>query len=286
LWLFKSALSSFSAIELRLVQQVANQCAIALRQALLYEAAQAQVKELQRLNQLKDDFLSTISHELRTPIANIKLVVQLLTRLTNRGQTWLQNIADSAEQDGKVEKYLDVLQDECERELHLIEDLLNLQHIEAGVYALQPTIIQLQDWIPHIVEPFQIRAQRQQQQLCLNLAPDLPPFTTDLPSLSRIITELLSNACKYTPPNETITIEVFLQTGHLHLRVINTGVEIAPEELSRIFDKFYRVPNNDPWKHSGTGLGLALAKKLVQQLKGTIAVTSTNHLTCFTVTLP
>ena len=68
----------FEELEIRLVQQVSNQCAIALRQSRLYQAAQAQVEELERLNQLKDDFLSTVSHELRTPMANIKMATQML----------------------------------------------------------------------------------------------------------------------------------------------------------------------------------------------------------------
>jgi signal transduction histidine kinase len=72
----------------------------------------------------------------------------------------------------------------------------------------------------------------------------------------------------------------------LLVSVSNTGVEIAEAEQSRIFDKFYRIPNNDPWKYGGTGLGLALVKKLVEQLNGRIWVESADHLTCLTVALP
>ncbi len=83
LWLFRSEESGFTDLEIRLIKQVANQCAIALRQSRLYQAAQTQVRELQKLNQLKDDFLHTISHELRTPIANIKMVIRLLMIATD-----------------------------------------------------------------------------------------------------------------------------------------------------------------------------------------------------------
>nr|WP_277874846.1 histidine kinase dimerization/phospho-acceptor domain-containing protein [Leptolyngbya sp. FACHB-16] len=78
LWLYKAGEQCFEELEIRLVQQVANQCAIAVRQARLYQAAQLQVEELGRLNQLKDDFLSTVSHELRTPISNIKMATHML----------------------------------------------------------------------------------------------------------------------------------------------------------------------------------------------------------------
>ncbi|KGF73854.1 hypothetical protein DO97_05595 [Neosynechococcus sphagnicola sy1] len=293
LWLFKDTASSFSDMEVNLVQQVANQGAIALRQARLYAAAQAQVKELERLHHLKDDFLSTISHELRTPIASMKMVIRLLTIMTDPEDQRMAKTLDSAAQKNKIIQYLRVLEEECNRELSLVEDLLSLQYIEAGTYASQPTAINLQHFIPHLIEPFETRTQNQQQTLEIILDPDLPTVNFDPQGIDRIITELLSNACKYTPPGETISISAHIaqeittpeSPDFLHLTVTNTGVEIAPAELSRIFDKFYRIPNNDPWKHGGTGLGLALVKKLVEQMDGSIQVESSNHQTCFRVQL-
>lgn len=293
LWLFRDTYSSFSESEIHLVQQVANQCAIALRQAHLYEAAQAQVKELTRLNQLKDDFLSTISHELRTPIASMKMVIRLLSTVTNEGKNLIEEIAKSSAQDNKVVQYFQVLQDECDRELALVEDLLNLQHVEAGTYTTQAIPINLRDLLPHLIEPFEARTQHQQQTLQVDIAPNLPTLNLDSRSFSRVVTELLSNACKYTPAGETISISARIAqdktvtplANSLQLTIINTGVEIASEELPRIFDKFYRVPNNDPWKHGGTGLGLALVKRLVEQMDGLIIVESANNQTCFEVHL-
>jgi len=293
LWLFRDTYSSFNELEIHLVQQAANQCAIALRQARLYEAAQAQVQELERLNQLKDDFLSTISHELRTPIANMKVVISLLNTLTTQRRNLIEEISKSPAQNGKAAQYLQILQEECDRELSLIEDLLNLQHIEAGTYSGQAVPIRLQDLLPHLVEPFEIRMQNQQQILEMNLDPDLPLINLDTTSFNRIITELLSNACKYTPQGERIAITATLIQGamateptqDLHLTVTNTGVEIASEEIPRIFDKFYRIPNNDPWQYGGTGLGLALAKKLIEHLGGKITVESTNNQVSFSVRL-
>ncbi|MDX2217014.1 MAG: response regulator [Oculatellaceae cyanobacterium bins.114] len=293
LWLFKGSDATFSELEIHLVQQVTNQCAIALRQARLYEEAQAQVKALERLNQLKDDFLSTISHELRTPIASMKMVIKLLTTVTNQGRTLVEEISKSSNQNNKVVQYLEVLREECDRELALVEDLLHLQHAEAGTYNSQTTTINLYDLLAHLIEPFEIRTHNQQQILQVNLAPGLPSLTLDLLAINRIVTELLSNACKYTPPGGTIAISASMtQPSHethftpaLQITVANTGVEIATEELSRIFDKFYRIPNNDPWKHGGTGLGLALIKKLVEQMDGTIRVESRDNQTSFTVLL-
>ncbi|HEY9618399.1 MAG TPA: response regulator [Microcoleaceae cyanobacterium] len=292
LWLFRETGSSFSDQEVHLVQQVANQCAIALRQARLYEAAQAQVKELERLNQLKDDFLNTISHELRTPIASMKMIIKLLTTIADQDYPWIVG-SSQVTQDRKVAEYLRILQEECDRELALVEDLLSLQHIEAGTFVSQPTPISLHSFLLHLIEPFEARAHNQHQTLQVDLASDLPTLNLDPLSFNRILTELLSNACKYTPAHETISISAKVSQEGMatdsayafQLTVINTGVEIAPEELPRIFDKFYRIPNNDPWKHGGTGLGLSLVQKLVEQMGGSIEVESANQHTRFTVRL-
>lgn len=286
LWVFKPGFSSFSEQEVHLVEQVANQCAIALRQAQLYKAAQQQVKELERLNQLKDDFLSTISHELRTPLATMKLSLQMLNRLVGVAQTPDAGPTNFVPTSPQALKYLEILKQECDRELNLVQDLLDLQHLEAGIHGNEPTTIRLQDWLYHIIEAFEGRTLKQNQYLKLEIEQDLPPYTTDLPSLSRVITELLTNACKYTPAQGTITVSAALQGDLLCIRVTNTGIEIPPGELPHVFDKFYRIPSNDPWKYGGTGLGLALAKRLVEQLGGAIAATSQNQTVCFTLHLP
>src|SRR5579883_830799 len=188
LWLFKDTASSFGELEVHLAQQVANQGAIALRQARLYDAAQSQVRELERLNQLKDDFLSTISHELRTPIASMKMVLDLLKLRTNKEQGLTEALIQASPQGSKIARYLRVLEEECDRELALVEDLLNLQHIEAGTYTSATASINLQDFLPHLIEPFETRAQNQQQTLQVDLAPDLPTLNADPLVITRITT--------------------------------------------------------------------------------------------------
>ncbi|MCL6433214.1 MAG: GAF domain-containing protein [Leptolyngbyaceae cyanobacterium HOT.MB2.61] len=314
LWLLRECEQSFSDLEVRLVQQVANQCAIAIRQARLYEAAQAQVTELERLNRLKDDFLSTVSHELRTPVSSIKMAAQMLETLLFRDEygeirdpmSGVPVTRESASLQ-RLSRYLQILQDECQREISLINNLLDLTRLDAEVEPLVITPINLQVWIPHVVESFVERLQSHQQTLYFDLPADLPPLATDLSYLQRILTELLTNAHKYTPSGETITIAArFVKSAasgrkrqspssrkapppspsppsFLLISIINTGVEIPDQELSRIFDKFYRIPNNDPWRYGGTGLGLALVRKLAEHLGATIEVTSANMETRFTL---
>ena len=281
-------------MDIHLVQQVASQCAIALCQAKLYEAIQSEVQNRHRLDQLKDDFLSTISHELRTPIANIKMATEMLAILADQEKSLALELKRSPPRNNRALQYLNVLKEECDRALKLIEDLLHLQHLEAGTHPQQIASIHLENWLRHVIEPFETLTHNQQQVLQIDLAPDLPTLMLDPFSLSRVITELLNNACKYTPPKERISVAAqILQVSDaaspflaLQLIVANTGIEIPADALPHIFDKFYRIPNHNPWKYGGTGLGLALVKKLVEQMEGVIFVASHNHQTQFTVQLP
>lgn len=322
LWLVNHTAYQFTEQDIRLAQQVANQCAIAIRQARLYQAAQAQVAELERLNRLKDDFLSTVSHELRTPMSNIKMATQLLELLlfaeknahspespcASASSTPLVLQPSAFE---KARQYFQILKDEGQREISLINDLLDLSRLDAGNNVLHLSTVEPQSWIAQVVAPFWERARGQQQQLRIDIPNTLFPLTTDTTCLERIITELLNNACKYTPAGEWITVSARVvegvgvkaqpghsingQTNELHqpllgcgfqLSISNSGVELPKSECDRIFEKFYRIPNNDPWKHGGTGLGLALVKKLTERLGGTIRVESAQGQITFTLLLP
>lgn len=281
LWLYKPSDQAFNYLELRLVQQVANQCAIALRQSHLYQAVQSHAKELESLNQMKDEFLSTVSHELRAPMANIKMATQLLELVLTS-----QNSLDA-----RSSRYFQILKDECDRETNLINDLLDLSRLESGKVELNLITLNLNEWIPILIQPFQERTRKQQQQLSYHLAANLPLFTTDASYLERILTELLHNACKYTPAEQkiivTITTQLSAQTYPLLvINVTNTGIEIPVHEQQRVFDKFYRIPRHDPWKHGGTGLGLALVKRLSTYLGGVIQLESSSGQTQFILSLP
>jgi len=286
LWLLKHEEYVFNELEIRVAQQVANQCAIAIRQARLYQAAQGQVQELEKLNRLKDDFLNTVSHELKTPVSNMKMAIQMLEVTMNRECGFHSQIAEINPDQSSTARYFHLLNDECEREINLINDLLELQELNAGTHLPDKKIIHLEDWIPDVVEPFEDLTRHHQQILEVDIDPELPPLTSDPFSLKRVLTELLNNACKYTPAKGKITVAVRSEDEKIQLSVTNSGIEIPASELPRIFDKFYRIPSNDPWKYGGTGLGLALVDKLVTYLGGSIQVKSRSRHTCFLVELP
>lgn len=279
---------------------------IAERDRATAEAQQAKtlLAEQQRLSHLKDDFLATTSHELRTPLSNIKMAICLLETVLNQpGLLSFEGMAQSQ----TIDLYLSILREQSEQELSLVNDLLAMRSIEADAYPLNLTAILLQDWLPHVVDKFQARLIAQQQTLQIDIPSTFPPFVSDLDSLTRIVSELLNNACKYTPPGEQITVEVSFASraeerggeaaenleleienlkSTIAISIKNSGVEIPTEQLEQIFQPFYRIPKSDRWKHGGTGLGLALVKRLVEYLQGTIQVTSEQNWTIFTVQLP
>lgn len=290
LWLFRRIGAVFSEEEIRLAQQVAAQCAIALRQARLYQVSQSQVGELERLNRLKDDFLSAVSHELRSPMANIKMSTEMLElQMSRLGILVSDESALAANEQSStypsIQRYFQILKDECLRETHLINDLLDLARLESEREVLSLTTFHLHPWVAHIAESFLERAQRQQVQLQVQV-PDNLLVETDLSCLERMLTELLHNACKYTPPGGLIQVVASSLETQVEIYVSNTGIEISPQEQRRIFDKFYRIPGTDPFRYGGTGLGLTLVKQLAHHLGGDVIVQSGDRQTRFTLSLP
>ncbi|WP_448560536.1 PAS domain-containing protein [Trichothermofontia sp.] len=173
---------------------------------------QQAVEELEHLNQMKDDFLSTVSHELRTPITNMKLSIRMLA--VNAAQP------ESPYKQKKIQQYLTVLDQECEREISLINDLLDLQRLEANKHQDEAQILNVKNWLSEFVLPFQERANARQQTMTLEcpIPEDDATITCEVNSLERIVSELINNACKYTPP----------RTGYCHYQ-LDGGRSLAPE---------------------------------------------------------
>ncbi len=276
IWLFRNCEETFSEAEVSLVQQVAAQCGIALRQSRLFQAAQHQVQALERLNQLKDDFLSTVSHELRTPMSNITMAIELIH---NR----LQSLSI---QDPPLKRYFQILKTESKREIQLINDLLELTRLDASETPICTSFVESAVWLEGIITPYCERAREAGITFETEIEPSLPGLYTDPKHLGRILQELLTNACKYTPAGERIRVQCQCQEQHLLISVFNSGVTIPDEEKEKIFERFYRSPNRDPWKYGGTGLGLSLVKKLVQLLGAEIRLQTGPTWVEFIVILP
>jgi signal transduction histidine kinase/CheY-like chemotaxis protein len=303
----KTARPGWLATNQDLILALADHLSIAIRQAELFQQVQElsrtleekvqartaqldrQVQELQRLDCLKNDFLSTVSHELRTPLSNMKMAIHLLSSVLLPAQG-----AARSPDPAKISQYLKVLDNECEREIRLVEDLLELQQLEvlkglrpANANGSQrPCWLELQEWLPQIAEPFAQEAHSRHQRFSLGIPPGLPAIFTLPGVLKSVLAELLKNACKFTPAGHLISLQATCHSDHLDIQVLNTGVTIPLEEQKRVFEKFYRVPSADPWRQGGTGLGLALVRQRVSLLQGSIHLNSGASHTCFTLRLP
>jgi two-component system, sensor histidine kinase and response regulator len=239
---------------------------------------QQQMQDLREMNVIKDDMLSTVSHDMRAPLMNMKMAIEML-----------QICGDSPKRD----HYLEILRDECLRESQMVDNLLDLKRLESRDYKLTAEPLDLAPWLTEVVERFRLRTDMADQRLCLQAQtyseipnPARSPIACDRSSLERVVVELINNACKYTPSGGTIEVIVAQSSSQptWSLTVQNQAT-IAPEAIPHIFDKFYRGPKSQT-QATGSGLGLALVKEFVQRLGGTIAVSCDGGWTRFAVELP
>ncbi|MDF5717047.1 MAG: PAS domain-containing sensor histidine kinase [Rhizonema sp. NSF051] len=247
----------------------------------------AQLEKIESLNSLQEDFLGTVSYELRTPLTNMKMAIQMLLVAMNQAQNFGGEIVKPHIEQSKAARYFLILSNECDRQINQINNFLDLYRLETNPKPVVLEKIHVQEWVVQVVQLFNTGHRNfSVHQVHTDVAANLPALVCDPFSLKRILIELLTNACKFSPPGENITVTAQLQCDCIKLQVINSGVEIPASELPRIFDKFYRIPSNDPRKQGGTGLGLALVQKLIKHLGGTIKAESKLDCTYFTILLP
>ncbi len=235
---------------------------------------EAQKRELDRANRMKSVFLSNMSHELRTPLNSVIALSRVLTRrLANR---------IPEEEHG----YLEVIERNGQNLLALINDILDLSRIEAGKAEVSRDKFALRSLAIELVSMLEPQA-KEKDITFRNLIPEnLPPMETDLTKCRHVLQNLLANAVKFT---DSGFVEISAQQAgdQLEVKVRDTGIGIAPEQLTRVFDEFWQADDGTARKHGGTGLGLSIARKYAVLLGGSISVESVlGKGSVFTVRLP
>jgi len=228
-------------------------------------------KALQKRNA---EFVSAVSHEMKTPLAGIKAYVELL--------------ADGdAEDDATREEFLEVINSQADRLQRLVDNLLNLARIEAGVVQVNKQSRPLNELLEEALRVVQPSAEAKSIKLLADLSPLYLGVLADRDLLLQAAINLLSNAVKYTPEGGTVTLRSRSADEHVLFEVEDTGVGLSEEDCQRVFEKFYRV-KKDQKMASGTGLGLPLAKHIVEDVHGG-RITVRSQLgagSTFTVVLP
>jgi PAS domain S-box-containing protein len=244
----------------RLVAGIAAQAAIAMDNARLYRAEQEAAAKLRDADRRKDEFLATLAHELRNPLAPIRTGLHLL-RITQPG-------SDSAEQArAMMERQLTHL-------IRLVDDLLEVSRISRGKIDLRRSPIELAAVVLSAVETTRPAIEAARHKLEISLPAQALTVDADFVRLAQVLANLLNNAAKYTDPGGRIALSVRGEGGEAVISVRDNGVGIPAELLPRVFDMFAQVDRTLDRAQGGLGIGLALAKSLVEMHGGTIHVES------------
>jgi signal transduction histidine kinase len=265
----------FSEKEIALLKTFADQAVIAIQNARLFREIQEKSAQLEVANKHKSDFLANMSHELRTPLnAIIGFSEVLIERMFG-------------EVNEKQAEYLKDIHESGRHLLSLINDILDLSKIEAGRMELELSSFDLPGAVSNAMTLVRERAQRHGIQLGLNMDPRVGEFQADERKVKQILLNLLSNAVKFTPDGGRVDVSAKLDTDKVQIAVKDTGVGIAPEDHAAVFEEFKQVGRDYTRKAEGTGLGLALTKRLVELHGGEISLESTlGKGATFTVKLP
>ena len=219
------------------------------------------VTDLKRLERVRQDFVANVSHELRTPLTAIKGYVEALR--------------DGGLQDPvQAEQFLRVIQRHSERMDKIVSDLLLLSEMESADRVLQRETVHLPELIRTAVETLRPLAEGKKQNLRVEPMEGLPSLRADSQKIHQVLINLLHNAISYTPEEGSITMEAMPVPDGVEVSVADNGIGIRPEDLSRIFERFYRVDKGRSRELGGTGLGLSIVKHIVEAHGGKVRVES------------
>jgi two-component system sensor histidine kinase KdpD len=261
--------------EARLLDAASEQIGRAIERDRLRRAA-TEAEVLRKTEEVRQAVLAAVSHDLRTPLASIRASAESLDQ------------ADVEWTEDERRGFLAAIRQESEHLNRLVENLLDMSRIEAG--RLKPD----RGWYPleELVEDVLARLEPATagHRVVVDLPETLPPVPLDYVQIGQVLSNLVENAAKYTPPGSTIAVSAAREDGFVRVAVADDGPGIPPDALPHVFEKFYRVTSGDRSPVKGTGIGLALARGFVEAHGGTIEAQSPppgkQHGTVFSFRLP
>lgn len=232
------------------------------------------VTQQKKSDELRREFVANVSHELRTPITNIR--------------SYAETLVDSEDMPADMEKnFLRVIVNESDRMTKIVQDLLTLSRFDSGKADLNFESFSFSLSVKNIYEAMLLEAKKSGLEMSLEVENNLPDIFGDKSRIEQVLLNILSNAVRYTPEGGSISVRAGRSKNTVWMEVADTGIGIPPEDLPRIFDRFYRVDKARSRASGGTGLGLSIANDIVIRHNGNISVESTvGKGTTMTVTLP
>ncbi len=232
------------------------------------------VTEEQKLDRLRREFVANVSHELRTPLTTIK--------------SYVETLLDGALADVQLSRqFLGVVDTEADRMTRLLADLLQLSQFDSRVVTLDLAPLDLAPTIRKVLGRLEVQSNRKGLRLAADLAPNVPPVLADRDRIEQVLLNLLTNAMEFTPAGGVVTVSLEARGSYAVVWVRDTGIGIPPDDLPRIFDRFYRVDKARSRELGGTGLGLSIAREIVGAHGGAINLESTfGEGTAVSFTLP
>ena len=232
------------------------------------------VKREMTLAQRKSDFVSSISHELKTPLTSINMFVEMLLLKLYEDET-------------DPEEYLHVIQKECDRLVRLVDRVLDFSKIEKGKMGFHYKQESISEVVLSTVEIFQAQLVENECEIATNLTDNLPQLQIDRDAISEVLLNLLSNAVKYSLEEKKVTINIQTVNNYVAIEIVDSGIGIPKHHQKKIFEPFYRVNDILLQDVEGTGLGLAFVKYIVEAHGGKVTVQSiAGHGSKFTLLLP
>ena len=217
------------------------------------------IEEKSKIDEMRKQFISDVSHELKTPLTSIK----------GFSETLLDGVQDAE----TINHFIKVIYENAERMEKLVQDLLTLSKYDRKT-EIKFTTFDLGKLTKSCVEKFEIEVQRKGQKLNSYVTSNIPDITGDYDGLERVIINIISNSVKYTPEGGSIDVYVGSFRNIAYIKIKDTGIGISRKDLDRVFDRFYRVDKARSREMGGTGLGLSIAKQIVEQNGGNIEIKS------------
>lgn len=220
------------------------------------------ITKQEKLELSRREFVADVSHELRTPLATVK--------------SYAETLMDGAVTDEELNrKFLSVIVKETDRMTRIVKDLLTLSRLDNAENAPKNTeIINMKQFLGGIIEKMYINAKKKNQTVTYSIDENIPDIEAESDKLEQVIINILSNAIKYTGEGGVIKIVSGALHSEIFIKIIDNGIGIPKENLSRIFERFYRVDKARSRETGGTGLGLAIAKQIMENMGGAITINS------------